>query len=140
MKQLHKFMNKEDLPWVQLLWENYYNNNKIAGARKVGSFWWRDILKLMDLYKGTTSVQIGNGSTVQFWDDSFNGAPFRLQFPELFSFAKDEKILLLQVREHEHFADLINQPLSIQAYHQWEIVNEAVSSIQLPKPMIFGST
>lgn len=85
----------------------------------------------MELYKGITSVQIGNGSTVQFWNDSFNGAPLKLQFSELFSFAKAEKILLLQVREQEHFDYLFNQPLSIQAYQQWEIVKETISAIQL---------
>lgn len=26
MKQLHKFLNKKELPWVKLIWENYYRN------------------------------------------------------------------------------------------------------------------
>jgi hypothetical protein len=26
MKNLHKFFNKQELPWVQLIWTNYYNN------------------------------------------------------------------------------------------------------------------
>jgi hypothetical protein len=28
LKSLHKFYNKEDLPWVNLVWENYYKNGK----------------------------------------------------------------------------------------------------------------
>jgi hypothetical protein len=26
IRHLHKFYNKEDLPWVQLIWSNYYGN------------------------------------------------------------------------------------------------------------------
>jgi hypothetical protein len=28
LKRLHKFFNKEDLPWVNLVWDNYYRNGK----------------------------------------------------------------------------------------------------------------
>lgn len=31
MKQLQKFLNKEDLPWVQILWDNYYCHGQIPG-------------------------------------------------------------------------------------------------------------
>lgn len=31
MKSLHKFYNREDIPWVHLLWDNYYQNGKMPG-------------------------------------------------------------------------------------------------------------
>jgi hypothetical protein len=42
LKNLHKFYNKADLPWVQLIWNQYYSHGRllIIGSRK-GSFWWR---------------------------------------------------------------------------------------------------
>ena len=45
MKQLHKFYNKEDLPWVNLVWR-YYGDEVPHTANLCGSFWWRDIMKL----------------------------------------------------------------------------------------------
>jgi hypothetical protein len=29
LKNLHKFINRADLPWVQLIWAHYYPNGKI---------------------------------------------------------------------------------------------------------------
>jgi hypothetical protein len=47
MKNIHKFMNREDILWVQLIWnahyQPYYTPHNIA---LVGSFWWKDCLSL----------------------------------------------------------------------------------------------
>jgi hypothetical protein len=49
MKHLNKFYNKKDIPWVNMIWSAYYSNGEIPHASKDrGSFWWRDILKLVD--------------------------------------------------------------------------------------------
>jgi hypothetical protein len=40
MKNLHKFFNKQDYPWVNLIWENYYRDGKPLDQRPQGSFWW----------------------------------------------------------------------------------------------------
>jgi hypothetical protein len=50
IKHLHKFFNKDDIPWVSLVWEKYYEHGKLPGSVKKGSFWWRDILKLLDKF------------------------------------------------------------------------------------------
>jgi hypothetical protein len=38
LKNLHKFFNKPDLPWVQLLWSQYYTNGKVPGIPRKGEF------------------------------------------------------------------------------------------------------
>ena len=39
MKFLHKFLNKEDIPWVLLIWHTYYSSGKIPySMREKGSF------------------------------------------------------------------------------------------------------
>jgi hypothetical protein len=39
LKHLHKFFNKEDLPWIQLVWKkNTMKNGKLPGMVKRGSF------------------------------------------------------------------------------------------------------
>jgi hypothetical protein len=66
IKFLHKFFNKEDIPWVSLVWEKYYNFGKLPGEIKKGSFWWRDILKLLIKFKGMARVQVGSGEPAIF--------------------------------------------------------------------------
>ena len=39
MKQVHKFLNRENIPWGNIIWETYYHNS-LPGDRLVGSFWW----------------------------------------------------------------------------------------------------
>lgn len=29
IKNLHKFFNRLDIPWVQLIWEKYYSNGRL---------------------------------------------------------------------------------------------------------------
>lgn len=91
------FFNKEDLPWVHLLWDNYYSEPQVSRQYKRGSFWWRGIIKLLDQYKGIVEVKLEDASTVQFWHDSFVGVPIKIKYPELFSFAKDEGMYLQKV-------------------------------------------
>lgn len=63
MKNVHKFFNKEDIPWVSLIWEKYYDSGRLPGEVKKGSIWWRDVLKLLDKYKGMAKVEINSGKS-----------------------------------------------------------------------------
>jgi hypothetical protein len=66
LKNLDKFFNHKDIPWVSLIWEKHYTNGKLPSHTKKGSFWWRDILKLIDCFKAFTSIQIQNGESCLF--------------------------------------------------------------------------
>jgi hypothetical protein len=47
-KKPHKFFNKVDSPWAQLLWSQFYSNGKVSGTIRKGGFWWsRSIVKLI---------------------------------------------------------------------------------------------
>jgi hypothetical protein len=66
MKFLHKLYNKEDTPWVTLLWKSY-DQEKIPHAMDpCGSFWWKDILKLAPIFRNIASCQVGQGNIVLF--------------------------------------------------------------------------
>ena len=68
LKNLHKFFNRADLPWVRLIWDSYYQNGKSPGQQKRGSFWWKDIVKLINQYKGIAMPIVNDGKTVSLWD------------------------------------------------------------------------
>jgi hypothetical protein len=51
MQFLHMFFNREDIPWAHLIWKKYYANGKLPNHAKKGSFWWKDVPKLLDKFK-----------------------------------------------------------------------------------------
>lgn len=110
-----------DIPWVKLIWDNYYNDDSLPGWQKIkGSLWWRDIIKLLDIYKGMASVKVTDGSTVLFWTDSWNGSPLASEFPELFSFAKADGISFKKALSHPQLIQNFHVPLTTQAHQQFQ--------------------
>jgi hypothetical protein len=49
MKNLHKFLNRL-IPWINLIWNNYYRAGKIPSKNKIGSFWWKDITRTLNTF------------------------------------------------------------------------------------------
>ena len=69
LKHLMEFFNREDIPWVSLVWESYYEVGSLPSVAKKGYFWWRDILKLLDKFKGLAMVNINNAKSCYLWTD-----------------------------------------------------------------------
>jgi hypothetical protein len=88
LKNLNKFFNKVDIPWVQLVWEKYYANGKLANHTMKGYFWWRDMLRSLDIFKGLVTISVHKGDTCFLWHDLWGGSISSQGFPQLFSFAK----------------------------------------------------
>jgi hypothetical protein len=84
LKHLDKFYNKRDIPWVNLSWNTHYSNGEVPHATKDrGSFWWKDLLKLCDLFRGIATCQVGDGTMVLFWSDVWNNHLLQQKFPRL---------------------------------------------------------
>lgn len=92
LKNLDKFFNRRDIPWVKLIWENHYSNEKLSGQVKKGFFYWRDVVKLLDPFKGLAAASVQDGGTCFIWVDLWNDQVPKLAFPELYSFAKKIQI------------------------------------------------
>jgi hypothetical protein len=131
MKQLHKFYSKEDTPWVQQVWFKYYANRAPHSHRVVGSFWWRDIFKLKDLYTGITTCQLGDGSSIIFWKDNWTGDCLINSFPILAHFAKHVDISVKQVTEADSLEDLFHIPISQQAALELEELKVLIQDYDL---------
>ena len=65
LKQLHKFFCKADIPWVKLVWSLYGDAPPHAQPVR-GSFWWRDIFSLINIYRSITTSVIGTGELTLF--------------------------------------------------------------------------
>lgn len=57
-------------------------------ARVCGSFWWRDVFQFDILFRGIAKSIVGDGKTVLFWDDLWEGSIRSRDYPRLYSFAK----------------------------------------------------
>jgi hypothetical protein len=140
LKNLDKFFSRDNLPWVNLIWSQYYNNGHILGNSKKGSFWWRSILKLLTSYKGLAKADYGNGETILFWHDLWNVHVMKASFPHLHSFAKSDVITVISVLQLEHFQDHFNLPLSEIAFEQFCEVSMIIQSLQMMGSWISGLT
>jgi hypothetical protein len=130
-KNLNKFFNKADPPWVGLVWEKHYKNGKLPNHIKKGSFWWRDNLKLLQTFKSFSRPQINSGDSALFWFDSWHGLPLNLSFPELFSFALNKQISVKKVLDCGDVTSLFQLPLSQTAFVQLMNVQQVVDNLVL---------
>jgi hypothetical protein len=88
LKNLHKIFNRLDIPWVKLIWNTYYNQDKLPSFHLEGSFWWKTHLELLDKYKGMSRSLIGDGKSTLFWTNLWNDTCLHQKFPHLVSFAR----------------------------------------------------
>jgi hypothetical protein len=72
LKFLHKFYNKDNVPWVKLTWDALYSRPIPRHRRKVCSFWWRDIISISDHFFMMTACTVNEGSSLYFWRDTWN--------------------------------------------------------------------
>jgi hypothetical protein len=121
LKPLHKFLNRAGIPWVNLIWHTHYPNSQIPHAcSERGSFWWKDILRLADVFRGIASPKAGSGNTFLLWEDVWNGCLLRQEFPLLFSFAKNQNISLERYLQNQDPGANFHIPLSIEAMDEFD--------------------
>jgi hypothetical protein len=131
MKQLHKFYERADTPWVKLVWSLYGDHVPHTKMGK-GSFWWRDIFSLVGDYRSITRSKIGNGTSVLFWKDFWQEETLLCdRFPRLFSFALDEDISVAALLSMDDITSKFYLPLSIEAFQELQVVQQMASDIPL---------
>ena len=124
LKNLHKFYNRHNTPWVILIWESYYNNDTLPGNNWIGSFWWKANLKLIDNYKSLARCNIGDGKSALFWTDLWHSACLQDMFPHLVSFVKNKTTNIHTIIHTKYLEDLFHSPLIVQAFQEFEAMED----------------
>lgn len=132
LKFLHKFYNKMDIPWVQLTWDTYYNQKILHATDPISSFWWRDILKLVPVFRGVSNMKIVCGTTSLFWKDLWSPEIISTSHPRAFSFALDEDISVKDFLQITSLGEAFHLPLTPQAHAEIRDLQRIASSI-LPR-------
>jgi hypothetical protein len=108
MKHLDKFYNRRDIPWVNLIWDTYYQNGEVSHATKdKGSFWWKDVLKLCEVFRGIATCKVGNGTTILFWSNII-----REQIPTVILLCKKQKKSVAQFLTNNRIEEQFHLPLN----------------------------
>jgi hypothetical protein len=79
LKNHHKFFNRTNCPWVQLIQDNHYGNGSLLDQRHKCSFWWKIVLKLLNKLNGIAMLNLTNGSTILLWHDMWNNIVRNMQ-------------------------------------------------------------
>jgi hypothetical protein len=122
LKNLHKLYNRWDIPWVQLVWNNYYQNGSLPDSRLKGSYWWKAHLKLITKFKGISLVQLKNGSSASLWEDMWNNK---------FSYTSRINITVERAKLLDNLHDIFQIPLSAKAYQQYTLLNYELQELTL---------
>jgi hypothetical protein len=118
LKQLHKFYNKANIPWVTLIWNKYYEGKVPHECRELGSFWWHDVMRLNVIYRGFARCTLGDGSTVSFWNDLWSDTLLSSEYPRLYSFAANKSISVQSLMSEQDLENIFFLPLSTQAHEE----------------------
>jgi hypothetical protein len=127
MKNLHKFYNRVDIPWINIIRANHYSH-LLPSNKPVGSFWWRDVLKTLEFFKGIARVEIRDGKTTLLWHDNWDGICKSAQYPELWSFASCKDITVQQARLADS-QEMFHTPLSAEAFVQFQELNGCLANL-----------
>ena len=96
LKFLHSY-NKKDIPWCKLIWSTYYEEVIPHTAESCGSFWWRDLMSLNDVYRGIDRVNVGDGTSALFWKDLWMAHTLEASHLRTFSFTRIEDASIAQL-------------------------------------------
>lgn len=91
----------------------------------VGSFWWKDVLKLFQDFCTRTICKPNMGNSVLIWKDNWLNPPPSERFPHLFSFAKKQKCSLKFFMESDASRNF-TLPLSVQASQELIALQESL--------------
>ena len=133
LKYLHKFYNRWDTPWVQLIWDTYYTDQIPHASDPCGSFWWRDILKLHDAYTAIASVHINMGDSALFWTDAWfiggSSRPLCWRLPRLFSFVNNDKVSVHEFLISQDIFTMFFLPLSHEAAQELQVLEDWIMAL-----------
>jgi hypothetical protein len=104
-------------------------------SKACGSYWWKDLIKLMEQYRGIAKPDVKSGERVMFWSDEWevdnSRIPLRDRFPRLFSFAKYDKILVRDMIQMHNRSEEFHLPLSSRAYDEFLLLQGWLDQISL---------
>ena len=112
-----------------MIWFKYYQNKVPHTTRELGSFWWKDILRLHNLYRGIAHCTVGDGASVCFWEDDWAGDILAEKLPRIASFAMSTTTSVKKIVQADDLDSIFLLPLSQEAMDeliQLQLMTESI--------------
>lgn len=124
-------INFVHLPWAKLIWEVYHTTQLPSDHITNCSFWWKYCIKLLATYKEHAVCKVGNGSSLAFWTDLWDGVPKLQLWPHLHSFSKNLHISIQSIWNLEDLTSHFHLPLSEEAYGEFQDLTSLLEELEL---------
>jgi hypothetical protein len=109
------------------MWDTYYSNGEVPhAAADKGSFWWKDLLMLCDLFRGVATCTVGDGQSVLSWEDTWNNRLLKELLPRLYSFARNRNISVAKFLKIDDILEHFHIPLSTKAFQELQATIQGI--------------
>jgi hypothetical protein len=82
------------------------------------------------MFRGIAKCNIGDGSTMLFWSNLWNGNILESKFPRLYSFARNKNISVAIFLSNNMFEAQFHLPLSEQAFQEFQSLQVLIEALQ----------
>jgi hypothetical protein len=79
-----------------------------------GAFWWRDVFKLVPIFRGIISVKVFDGGSTIFWKHNWINSILSEDFPRPFSFSSSEDVCVQSFLSTGRLADNLFLPQTLK--------------------------
>ena len=131
---------------MKLVWSLYPDGAPEAQSRR-GSFWWKDVFSLVDIYRSLTTCEVGEGSSVLFWKDSWACDELLAdKWPRLFSLVEIQDCSVRKMVLHQDRSSTFSLPLSPEAFEEYQemqklcLDNLPLSASRDERAFVWGKT
>jgi hypothetical protein len=113
---------------VKLIWHSHYQGKVPHAQILCGYFWWNDVIKQVDNFRGVVVFSHGRGDTALFWSDNWevNGSklPMAKRYHMSFSFVLNDQMSMAEVYKTDDLSILFYLPLFTQAFQEFTMLQE----------------
>ena len=133
MKKIYMFFNKQEVPWVQLIWHAYYNDLTPPSDQDKGSFRWKGCCEIIEEFNSMTICSANSGNTISLWTDKWNDEPMQNKYPQHFSYVKKKDKTIKEVYDMnvDNIYNMFHLPLSTIALQQCNETSLTIGSLNL---------
>lgn len=111
-----------------MVWNNHYKDGRVPSSRKIGSFWWRDILKTLEKFKKSPELLLQMGAQCNY-GQTYGTRGKLLNLSRTFSYAMNKEITIATAKTQDSVHELFQVPLSAEVFSQLQMVETKLSRI-----------
>jgi hypothetical protein len=131
LKFLNKFYTKADIPWVHLVWNNYYTNGRLPGQQKKAPFGGEILSNSSHTSKVWLQQQFM--MDLRFFSGKINGMIIFCSMTSLSSsFAINPAVTVKTILNSQQLENNIHLPLSSEAHQQFLALQGRINDLYQP--------